>query len=143
MAGPPIPTSVDFHFDVMCPFAYQTSKWIRSVREQTGLTINWRFFSLEEMIAAFDLAVIVVVGYLAAALGAHHRERGIVLLLAPVGAHHKAMTLVLGGRRVLRRVHTRRDVAEHGALVVEELGKDLLAVGVLGHISRDLGQRLA
>src|SRR5690606_2691540 len=49
MAAPPTPTSVDFHFDVMCPFAYQTSKWIRSVREQTGLTINWRFFSLEEI----------------------------------------------------------------------------------------------
>lgn len=33
----------------MCPYAYQTSKWIRDVREQTGLTINWRFFSLEEI----------------------------------------------------------------------------------------------
>jgi len=46
---PPRPTSIDFHFDVMCPFAYQTSRWIRDVREQTGLTINWRFFSLEEI----------------------------------------------------------------------------------------------
>ena len=40
--------SVDFHFDVMCPWAYQTSLWIRSVRE------NWshyqlKFFSLEEV----------------------------------------------------------------------------------------------
>ncbi|OBK19282.1 mycothiol-dependent nitroreductase Rv2466c family protein [Mycobacterium asiaticum] len=42
-------TVVDFHFDPMCPFAYQTSVWIRAVREQTGLTINWRFFSLEEI----------------------------------------------------------------------------------------------
>ena len=41
--------SVDFHFDVMCPWAYQTSRWIRSVREETGLEINWRFFSLEEV----------------------------------------------------------------------------------------------
>lgn len=49
MAAPIAPTSVDYHFDVMCPYAYQTSKWIRSVRAQTGLTINWRFFSLEEI----------------------------------------------------------------------------------------------
>jgi len=43
------PARVDFHFDVMCPFAYQTSKWIRAVRRQTGLEISWRFFSLEEI----------------------------------------------------------------------------------------------
>jgi 2-hydroxychromene-2-carboxylate isomerase len=45
----PAPTVVDYHFDVMCPFAYQTSKWIREVRARNGLTINWRFFSLEEI----------------------------------------------------------------------------------------------
>lgn len=41
--------SVDFHFDIMCPFAYQTSRWIRAVRDETGLEISWRFFSLEEV----------------------------------------------------------------------------------------------
>jgi 2-hydroxychromene-2-carboxylate isomerase len=39
--------AVDFFFDPMCPWAYQTSRWIRAVREQNGLSINWRFFSLE------------------------------------------------------------------------------------------------
>jgi 2-hydroxychromene-2-carboxylate isomerase len=43
------PDSVDFHFDVMCPYAYQTSRWIREVRDLTGLTVNWYFFSLEEI----------------------------------------------------------------------------------------------
>jgi 2-hydroxychromene-2-carboxylate isomerase len=47
--SPSTPTTVDFHFDLVCPYAYQTSKWIRSVREMTDLTINWRFFSLEEI----------------------------------------------------------------------------------------------
>ena len=42
-------STVDFHFDVLCPWAYQTSKWIRDVRRQNGLEINWRFFSLEEI----------------------------------------------------------------------------------------------
>jgi 2-hydroxychromene-2-carboxylate isomerase len=40
---------VDFHFDVMCPWAYQSAVWIREVRRQTGLEISWRFFSLEEV----------------------------------------------------------------------------------------------
>jgi 2-hydroxychromene-2-carboxylate isomerase len=43
------PRSVDFHFDPMCPFAYATSVWLRDVREQTGIVIDWRFFSLEEI----------------------------------------------------------------------------------------------
>jgi len=45
----PDTSSVDFHFDVLCPYAYQTAKWIRDVRRQNGLEINWKFFSLEEV----------------------------------------------------------------------------------------------
>ncbi len=41
--------AVDFHFDLMCPFAYQTSRWVREVRDRTGLEVTWRFFSLEEV----------------------------------------------------------------------------------------------
>ena len=41
--------SVRFHFDVMCPWAYQTSHWIRAVRDEIGISIDWRFFSLEEV----------------------------------------------------------------------------------------------
>jgi 2-hydroxychromene-2-carboxylate isomerase len=33
----------------MCPWAYQASLWIRDVRDQLGLTVGWRFFSLEEI----------------------------------------------------------------------------------------------
>ena len=42
-------TVVDFHFDVMCPWAYQTSKWIREAARCRDLDIRWRFFSLEEV----------------------------------------------------------------------------------------------
>lgn len=41
--------SVDFHFDAMCPWAFQASLWIREVRREAGLQVNWRFFSLEEI----------------------------------------------------------------------------------------------
>ena len=43
------PTRIGFHFDVMCPWAYQTAKWIREVRETVPIDIDWRFFSLEEI----------------------------------------------------------------------------------------------
>ena len=42
-------TSVDFHFDIMCPYAFQTSLWMRDVRDQLDLDVRWRFFSLEEI----------------------------------------------------------------------------------------------
>ena len=45
----PAPSSVAFHFDLMCPYAYQSSLWIREVRRINGLQVEWRFFSLEEI----------------------------------------------------------------------------------------------
>jgi 2-hydroxychromene-2-carboxylate isomerase len=41
--------SIVFYFDPMCPYAYQTSVWIRDVRSRTPLDITWKFFSLEEV----------------------------------------------------------------------------------------------
>ena len=43
------PTSVAFHFDIMCPYAYQTSIWMRTVRDELDLDVAWRFFSLEDI----------------------------------------------------------------------------------------------
>lgn len=46
---PPPVAAVDFHFDIMCPWAYQASLWIRDVRAELGIDVRWRFFSLEEV----------------------------------------------------------------------------------------------
>jgi 2-hydroxychromene-2-carboxylate isomerase len=43
------PRAVDFHFDIMCPYAYHTSIWMREVRDLAGVDVRWRFFSLEEI----------------------------------------------------------------------------------------------
>jgi len=43
------PASIEFFFDIMCPYAYQSSKWMRDVRDQAGVEVVWRFFSLEEI----------------------------------------------------------------------------------------------
>ncbi len=42
-------TEVEFYFDVMCPWAYQTSRWICEAAPQRDLQLSWRFFSLEEV----------------------------------------------------------------------------------------------
>jgi 2-hydroxychromene-2-carboxylate isomerase len=43
------PEAVDFHFDILCPYAYLTSLWVREVRDTAGTDVRWRFFSLEEI----------------------------------------------------------------------------------------------
>ncbi len=42
-------TPVDFHFDVICPWAYQASIWIREAAAVRDLDVTWRYFSLEEI----------------------------------------------------------------------------------------------
>ena len=43
------PSHVAFHFDVMCPWAYQTSIWMREVRDRVNIEVDWCFFRLEEI----------------------------------------------------------------------------------------------
>lgn len=40
---------VEFYFDPICPWAYQSSKWIREVSANNGVEVRWRFFSLHEV----------------------------------------------------------------------------------------------
>jgi len=40
------PYDIEFFFDPGCPFAWQTSVWIRRVQELRGTTVGWRFISL-------------------------------------------------------------------------------------------------
>jgi hypothetical protein len=37
---------IEFFFDPVCPFAWQTSRWVRMVVEQKDLSVDWRFISL-------------------------------------------------------------------------------------------------
>ncbi len=40
-------TSINFHFDPLCPLAWRTALWIREVRKVRPVDVTWRFFSLE------------------------------------------------------------------------------------------------
>jgi hypothetical protein len=37
---------VELYFDPVCPFCWQTSKWLRQVQRLTGLEVGYRFISL-------------------------------------------------------------------------------------------------
>lgn len=37
---------VEFFFDPVCPFCWQTAKWVRQVQRLRGLDVRWRFISL-------------------------------------------------------------------------------------------------
>jgi hypothetical protein len=43
------PWDLDFFFDPGCPFAWQTSVWIRRVVELRGIKVGWRFISLKHI----------------------------------------------------------------------------------------------
>jgi 2-hydroxychromene-2-carboxylate isomerase len=40
------PEHLDFYFDVLCPFAWRTSLWIREVMRDRPLEVTWKQFSL-------------------------------------------------------------------------------------------------
>jgi hypothetical protein len=43
-----------FWFDPVCPFAWMTSKWVRTVAAQRDYRVEWRFISLRLLNAAVD-----------------------------------------------------------------------------------------
>ncbi|KHL05234.1 mycothiol-dependent nitroreductase Rv2466c family protein [Sinomonas humi] len=49
-----IESDIDYYFDPVCPFAWLTSKWVRSVARQRGYRVNWRFISLRMLNAHID-----------------------------------------------------------------------------------------
>ncbi len=46
MTTPSEPEHLDFYFDVLCPFAWRTSLWMREVMRECGVSVIWKQFSL-------------------------------------------------------------------------------------------------
>jgi 2-hydroxychromene-2-carboxylate isomerase len=45
---------LDFYLDPVCPFCWMTSRWVRLVAQQRGMTVRWRFISLRLLNAHVD-----------------------------------------------------------------------------------------
>lgn len=54
---------IHFHFDPVCPFAWLTSKWVRSVARQREYDVDWRFISLRLVNDHIDYDAHFPVGY--------------------------------------------------------------------------------
>lgn len=49
-----VSADIRFYFDPVCPFCWLTSKWIRMVQAERGLTVDWRFISLRLINSQID-----------------------------------------------------------------------------------------
>ncbi|WP_206063186.1 hypothetical protein [Nocardioides sp. HDW12B] len=54
-----------FYFDPACPFAWMTSEWVRTVREQREYDVEWRFISLRRINDRLDYETHFPAGYIA------------------------------------------------------------------------------
>jgi hypothetical protein len=51
-----VSADLHFYFDPVCPFAWLTSKWVRTVAAQRDYSVDWRFISLRIVNANVDYA---------------------------------------------------------------------------------------
>jgi 2-hydroxychromene-2-carboxylate isomerase len=87
-----------FYFDPVCPFAWMTSKWVRTVADQRDYRVDWRFISLRMLNADVDYATHFPAHYeeghtaglkllrVAAAVRARHGREAVGPLYAAFGA---------------------------------------------------------
>ena len=136
-----MPESVRFFFDPLCPWCYQTSRWILQLEEDGEVAVSWGVFSLEianaedpadvgptalagpalrTVVALRDLEGEAAVGRFYAALGAAVHQRGeavndadvLEAALEAAGASPALLDKALGDESTWERV-----AAEHAALV--------------------------
>jgi hypothetical protein len=56
-------TDIRFYFDPVCPFAWMTSKWVRTVQAQRDYSVDWRFISLRLLNSHIDYDAHFPAGY--------------------------------------------------------------------------------
>jgi 2-hydroxychromene-2-carboxylate isomerase len=118
------PEGVDFWFDPLCPFTWQTSRWLREVAAARGVPVEWRVMSLAVLNGGGE-----VPGH-----SADEVTRGSAVARVLAAVRSTAGSEALG--RLYREVGVR--VHEQGA----ELGPDVLrealaAVGLPAELAED------
>ena len=112
---------VRFHFDPLCPWCYQTSRWIRQLQRLGEVEVSWGLFSLEIVNAGSEES------------RAKGHSRGAPALRTAVAVRDKEGDAALGRfyEQIGARIHERGEAAEshdviRGALRDAELDTQLL-----------------
>ena len=135
---------IRFHFDPLCPWCYQTSRWVRQLVELDAVEADWGVFSLElvnagseesskkgHSRAAKSLRTVITVreaagaygvGAFYAAVGRRYHEEGqpidedatIIAALEEVALDGELLTRAMGDEKTWSAVE-----AEHTALVTQ------------------------
>ena len=127
------PLDVEFFWDPVCPFAWQTSRWLRRVADLRGLTVDWRFINLSILNEERDYDAEFPEGY----RESHDRGRRMLRVAAAVraaeGAEAMERLYLAFGETIWHRVvdggaDFRADVAtpDHLAQVLDRAGVDRL-----------------
>jgi predicted DsbA family dithiol-disulfide isomerase len=90
--------TVDFYWDVVCPWCWITSRWMEDVASQRSIEVNWKFFSLKKINEGRDLPERFKISHgqglralrVAAAVRETYGNEGVRKLYAELGAqkHH-------------------------------------------------------
>ena len=78
----PAPADLEFFWDPICPFAWQTSRWVRRVADLRGLTVEWRLITLSILNEARDYDAEFPEGY----RESHDRGRRMLRVAAAIRA---------------------------------------------------------
>lgn len=90
--------TVDFYWDVVCPWCWITARWMEDVASQRNIEVNWKFFSLKKINEGRDMAERFKISHaqglralrVAAAVRETHGNEGIRKFYTDLGArkHH-------------------------------------------------------
>lgn len=101
--------TVDFYWDVVCPWCWITSRWMEDVSSQRSIEVNWKFFSLKKINEGRDLPERFKISHaqglralrVAAAVREAHGNEGVRTLYTALGAHKHHDQADVGERSVL------------------------------------------
>ena len=124
---------IEFFWDPVCPFAWQTSRWLRRVAQLRGLTVDWRFINLSILNEERDYDNEFPEGYRESHDRGRRMLRGAAAVRAAEGAGamdrlYRAFGETIWHREVDDGADFRADVAtsDHLTQVLDRAGGDRL-----------------